>query len=653
MPETDLRGRLLAECANHIWALRPEAIAVVRSCAAGALTTAQALEQLGLQSVERDEPVAHDPIKLIRLHGLITPKGSFLDILFGGGGGLQAFRASLQEAVDDSSIDTILIDVDSPGGYHTLVPEAAAAVIAARRVKPVVAIANTMAASAAYYIASQADELVVTPSGVVGSIGVYSTHEDWSRFEDRLGVKTTLISAGPFKTEGNMFEPLGDDARANMQAEVDTLYEEFLEAVAAGRGTSIDDVREHYGQGRCLRADAAVVAGVVDSVETIDELIDRLNAGDVTRRNAAAKPPTSSARPPAPPARPAEVHARSAAIRHAVFTAALATAPHSTAGANAAAPMTAAQGIAWVTGSASVFGSRNTFGECFVPGAYGEAVEDTANPLPMVDMHRQAIGSWSDRTEDLVKLALGGAISDTQAGRDTATLLSDGALNGLSVGYLPTDVHLAAPHETVTFDTPYGPWSCTHDRWTLYVIRAQLAEVSIVYAPSDGEARVTSIGAMSAEQLGTALPGLRADASWEDVAWSMCRLMGAPGAGLAGLAPEERQALHGQLRDRYLEHGHAAPVFAAEPDYRSTTFHAGEPALYQDRSLGKRCADVVAATGGSTGRPLSDGTRTRAIEARDALARLLDPEQPPEDPQELDTAAVVAELERALTSLES
>ncbi len=234
-----------------------------------------------------------------------------------------------------------------------------------------------------------------------------------------------------------------------------------------------------------------------------------------------------------------------------------------------------------------------------------------------------------------------------------ATLLADGALNGLSVGFRPLEVYLAAPGETVQYDTPYGPWSCTHDRWTLYVIRAQLVEVSIVYAPSDPEARVTSVGSLSAEQLGTALPGLRAGATWDDVAWSMCRLMGAPGGGLTDLQPEERQALHGQLRQRYHEHGQAAPVFAADPDYRSTNFHAGEPALYQDRSLGKRCADVVAAIGGSTGRPLSDGTRTRATEARDAINRLLDPELPAEDLSEFDAAAVVAELERALTSLES
>ncbi len=639
MPTDDPRVQLQAELANTIWMLRPEALEAFGLYAAGALSLDEMRRQAGLQTVE-PEP-GPGAIAVIGLQGLLTPKGSFLDILFGGGGGLQAFRASLAEAVNDSAVEAILIDIDSPGGYQAMTPETATAVRDARAVKPIIAIANTMAASAAYYIGSQADELVMTPSGVVGSIGVYSTHTDVSALEQRIGIKTTLISAGPYKTEGNSFAPLSAEARAAMQGDVDEMYAEFLADVAGGRGTTVDDVAAHYGQGRCLRATQALAAGAVDRVETLEQVLARLFAGDVTRKTAA---PTSRARKPAPEPAAAAARPPAPTMRCATF----ASAPQ------AAAATSSSQGIAWVTGDASVYGSRNTFGEVFVPGAFRDSLTDP-NPLPMVDGHRNAVGSWPERSETIEKLALAGPISDTQPGREMHTLLRDGALNGLSVAYLPLagGVYLAAPGETVNYDTPYGPWSCTQDRWTIYVSRARLGEVSIVNAPSDEQARVTSVGAMSAEQLGTALPGLRAGAPWADVAWSMCRLMGAPGGGLTDLQPDERQALHAQLCRRYAEHGMAAPVFAARPDYRSTTFRAGEPALYQDRSLGKRCSDVVAAIGGSTGRPLSDGTRTRATEARDALNRLLDTEQTHEDLDELDTAAVVAELERALTSLES
>lgn len=641
MPTQDPRERLQAEFANTIWTLRPEALEAAGGYAAGALSLEEMRRQAGLQTVEPEETESPGSIAVIPLQGLITPKGSFLDMLFGGGGGLQAFGASLTEAVNDSSIDAILIDIDSPGGYQAMTPEAAAAVRAARDVKPIVAIANTMAASGAYYIGSQADELVMTPSGVVGSIGVYATHREVSELEQRIGIKTTLISAGPYKVEGNSFEPLSDEARAAMQRDVADMYEEFLTDVAAGRGTTVDDVRANYGQGRCMRATQALSAGAVDRIETLEQVLARLFAGDIVRKTGATSLDDAPDPVPEPIVEPVERVA--GAMRCATFVSAPQAAP----------PKSGAPGIAWVTGDASVYGSRNTFGEVFVPGAFRDSVTDT-NPLPMVDGHRNAVGSWPDRSETIEKLALAGPISDTQPGREMHTLLRDGALNGLSVAYLPLPggVYLAAPDETVHYDTPYGPWSCTQDRWTMYIIRARLGEVSIVNAPADERARVTSVGAMSAEQLGTALPGLRAGAPWADVAWSMCRLMGAPGGGLTDLQPDERQALHAQLCSRYAEHGIAAPVFAARPDYRATIFHASEPALYQDRSLGKRCSDVVAAIGGSTGRPLSDGTRTRATEARDAITRLLDPEPSTED-AELDTAAVVAELERALASLES
>jgi len=638
-------ARLLAGCTNNTWAIRQEALLVLRQCAAGDLTAEEARERMGLQTVDA-EPDSERPgsVAVIPLQGIITPNGSYF-----GGGGLRAFRAALQEAVNDASIASILIDIDSPGGYVSLVDETAAAVRAAREVKPILAIANTLAASAAYYIGSQANELIVTPSGVVGSIGVFNTHEDWSAYDERLGVKTTLISAGEFKTEGNAYEPLSDEARAAMQGEVDKYYEQFLAAVAAGRRVDVETVRETYGKGRCMLAADALDAGMVDSVATFEQVVERMIAGDLEDKPeasaaSAAAAFTALADASAAPdfeLRPVVLE-RAGTMRHASFAAET----------RASAPTGAGQGIAWVTGNASVFGSRNTFGEVFVPGAFIDCVTNTANPLPMVDQHRQAIGSWRERTEDISTLALAGPISDTQAGRDVATLLEDEALNGLSVAFLPLEVYLAAPGETFHHDTPYGPWSCTHDAWTLYVIRAMLGEVSIVYAPSDDEARITSVGSMSADQLGTALPGLRADAAWEDVAWSMCRLMGAPGAGLTGLQPEERQSLHQQLRAAYAAHGKTPPVFAANPDYRGTTFHADEPALYQDRSLGKRCADVAAAIGGTSGRPLSDGTRTRAIQARDAINRLLDPEQP-EDTHDLDLAAVAAELERTLSSLES
>ncbi|MCC7371633.1 MAG: S49 family peptidase, partial [Chloroflexi bacterium] len=131
-------------------------------------------------------------------------------------------------------------------------------------------------ASAAYWIASSADEIVVTPSGEVGSIGVFTAHEDISAALEAEGVTVTLISAGKYKTEGNPFEPLSEEARGAIQARVDDYYSMFVRAVARGRGVKPADVRGGFGQGRVVGADEAVRLGMADRVGTMAQTVERL-----------------------------------------------------------------------------------------------------------------------------------------------------------------------------------------------------------------------------------------------------------------------------------------------------------------------------------------------------------------------------------------
>src|SRR5207237_10294998 len=125
-----------------------------------------------------------------------------------------------------------------PPAHATPAPDPAPEPRAARGAKPITAAVNTMAASAAYWLASQADEVVITPSGLAGSIGVYLVHEDWSAANAQMGIDVTYISAGRFKTEANPDEPLSEDAKAALQAEVDDLYSLFVTDVATGRNPS-------------------------------------------------------------------------------------------------------------------------------------------------------------------------------------------------------------------------------------------------------------------------------------------------------------------------------------------------------------------------------------------------------------------------------
>jgi signal peptide peptidase SppA len=192
-------------------------------------------------------------------------------------------------AVNDARIGAIVFDVNSPGGSVTGVDELSKMIYDARGSKPIVAVANHLMASAAYWIGTAADELVVTPSGEVGSIGVFAAHQDVSAAMEKEGVKTTLISAGKYKTEGNPFEPLTDEAHASIQARVDDYYSMFTKAVARNRGVNVADVRGGFGEGRVVGAQQAVSLGMADRVATLDDVISGLTRRQRQGRSVAAE----------------------------------------------------------------------------------------------------------------------------------------------------------------------------------------------------------------------------------------------------------------------------------------------------------------------------------------------------------------------------
>jgi signal peptide peptidase SppA len=211
-------------------------------------------------------------VAVIPLRGAIVPHADVMTEM-SGGTSVDGFLEQLNAALDDDQVGHIVLDIDSPGGAVDRIPEAAAQIRAGRAKKPITAIANTTAASAAYWLAAQASELVVTPSGQVGSIGVYAAHDDISGMQEKMGVVTTLVSAGDHKTDESPFEPLSDEARASIQARVDGYYRMFVADVAKGRGVSAGEVEASYGQGGMLLAADALRAGMVDRVATVEDTI--------------------------------------------------------------------------------------------------------------------------------------------------------------------------------------------------------------------------------------------------------------------------------------------------------------------------------------------------------------------------------------------
>ena len=283
------RQLLLSEFLTTPWALMPERLqamaGVLTRWSAGEPPTDEAMFQIQSERVLRDTRKqmaaanAGSGIAVLPLYGVVTQRGNMVDDISGPGStSTQQFTSALRQVLADDTVGQILIDIDSPGGSVYGVAELASEIVKARAQKPVVAVANSLAASAAYWIGCSASEFYVTPGGEVGSIGVWQAHFDYSKALEEEGVKTTLVSAGKFKVEGNPYVPLDPEAQAFMQSRVDDYYNAFIQAVAVGRGVTVDDVRNGMGEGRVLGSDAALAQHMVDGIASFDDVLARMQA---------------------------------------------------------------------------------------------------------------------------------------------------------------------------------------------------------------------------------------------------------------------------------------------------------------------------------------------------------------------------------------
>lgn len=214
-------------------------------------------------------------VAVIPIYGFLAARENVW-IRWFGGTAITRLRAAFRAALAEEAISAIVFDVDSPGGEVNGTPEFAAEIRRARGTKPIVAVTDTMAASGAYYLASQADELIAAPSAMVGSIGVYAEHHDLSRWLDDAGITVTLIRTPEHKAEGHEAEPLSDDTKAVWQEEIEAAYAQFVADVAAGRGVKAAEVKARFGGGRVVRATVAKAAGMIDRIATLDETLTRL-----------------------------------------------------------------------------------------------------------------------------------------------------------------------------------------------------------------------------------------------------------------------------------------------------------------------------------------------------------------------------------------
>jgi len=300
------RELIVAEFLSTPWALMPERLAaftgIMRRWQAGGHASPEVMAAIAgdkeiVAARKQDAARAGQGanIAVLPFYGVVTQRGNMADDVSGpGAASTQKFTSALRQALQDPSVGAILIDIDSPGGSVYGVDELASEIMSARNSKPIIGLANSLAASAAYWVGAACSELYVTPGGEVGSIGVWQAHEDWSKAVEDDGVKVTLISAGKYKTEGNPYEPLGKDAQEFMQSRVDDYYAAFTKSVAKGRGCSIETVRSDFGQGRVYGAQAALSAGMVNGVMTFDEVVKKMGKDIKTANRNQAAPITGT-----------------------------------------------------------------------------------------------------------------------------------------------------------------------------------------------------------------------------------------------------------------------------------------------------------------------------------------------------------------------
>lgn len=198
----------------------------------------------------------------------------------------------IQTALDNPYVRGIVLEVNSPGGEATGINELAKLIRDARAQKPIKAYVAGSGASAAYWLASAADEVVVDELAVLGSIGVVMSYLDTSKRDATSGVRSIEIVSS--QSPDKRVDPTTDEGRAKVQSIVDAMAQVFVQAVADNRGITPDKVLSDFGRGGVLVGADAVAAGMADRIGSLESVIAEL-AGSAS--NSARKKPMSNSKP--------------------------------------------------------------------------------------------------------------------------------------------------------------------------------------------------------------------------------------------------------------------------------------------------------------------------------------------------------------------
>lgn len=252
-------------------------------------------EKIDIQAIEAKlgKPLANeqkpydviDNVAVIPIEGIVAKRMNLMTRI-SGGVSTQILQQNLKEALADKDVKAILLDIDSPGGTVDGTENLAADILAARDAypdKPIVAYTDGMMASAAYWIGAAARRIYISgDTPIVGSIGVVTSHVDYSQYEQKLGIKTTEVYAGKYKRIASEYSSLSKEGRQYLQDQVDTIYSIFVDRVASARPEKLSIPVEGsipWAEGKIFTGQQARNAGLVDGVSTRSALIQKLSSG--------------------------------------------------------------------------------------------------------------------------------------------------------------------------------------------------------------------------------------------------------------------------------------------------------------------------------------------------------------------------------------
>ena len=226
-----------------------------------------------------------DGVAVVSIKGPLNNDEGIWNQIFGMTG-YPEIREAMITAANDPEVKQILLDIDSGGGAVSGVSDTANLIrLINDQVKPVSTFSDGTMASAAYWLGCAAGEVYAGRTSVVGSIGVLSTHKEYSQALKEAGVGVTVVRAGKYKALANSVEPLSAEGKAQIQQVVDAAYEVFVEHVASMRGQTFDYADQTMAQGQEFVGEAAVKAGLLDSITTFDQVIGSLKAKAIDASN--------------------------------------------------------------------------------------------------------------------------------------------------------------------------------------------------------------------------------------------------------------------------------------------------------------------------------------------------------------------------------